>query len=83
MIMRERTERSQDPGVPEALPRVLIRLRERVAAVEMDRVWIFPPTRLSFFQPGVPGWVFRPLFALAIAVGARLAAEADPLGSAS
>ena len=26
---------------------------------------VFPPTRLSFFQPNVPGWAFRPVFVLA------------------
>lgn len=33
---------------------------------------LFPPTRLSFFQPGVPGWVFRPLFLLACVASAMV-----------
>jgi hypothetical protein len=54
---------SADPGVPEALPRVLIRLRERLGVGALDRLWIFPPTRrgrreqglvtVSTFQEGV------------------------------
>lgn len=39
-----RAERSADPGVPEALPRVLIRLRDRLGVESLDCLWIFPPT---------------------------------------
>lgn len=51
-----------DPGVPEALPRTLIRLRDRLGIESIDRLWIFPPVRrgrreqglvaVSTFQPG-------------------------------
>lgn len=34
---------SSDPGVPEAIPRTLVLLGERVGAEALDRVWIFPP----------------------------------------
>lgn len=34
---------SVDPGVPEALPRVLIRIRDRIGAEAIDLLWIFPP----------------------------------------
>ena len=37
--------KASDPGVPEALPRTLIRLRERIAVEDIDRLWIFPPVR--------------------------------------
>jgi len=39
------TDKSSDPGVPEALPRTLIRLRERIGVDDIDRLWIFPPVR--------------------------------------
>ncbi|MEZ4415259.1 MAG: hypothetical protein R3E10_05860 [Gemmatimonadota bacterium] len=32
-----------DPGVPEALPRTLVTLRDRLGADSVDRIWIFPP----------------------------------------
>lgn len=32
-----------DPGVPEAVPRALLLLRDRVGAEALDRLWIFPP----------------------------------------
>lgn len=44
-MKREIAERSADPGVPEALPRVLIRLRDRLGVDVVDRLWIFPPSR--------------------------------------
>ena len=31
------------PGVPEALPRTLHRIREQLGAERIDRLWIFPP----------------------------------------
>lgn len=34
---------SPDPGVPEAVPRTLVLLRDRVGAEALDRLWIFPP----------------------------------------
>lgn len=37
--------RESDPGVPEALPRTVRLLVERLGAVDIDRLWIFPPLR--------------------------------------
>jgi len=51
--MREIPERSQDPGVPEALPRVLIRLRDRLGVESVDRLWIFPPSRRGRREQGL------------------------------
>ena len=51
--MREIPERSQDPGVPEALPRVLIRLRDRLGVESLDRLWIFPPSRRGRREQGL------------------------------
>ena len=51
--MREITERSQDPGVPEALPRVLIRLRDKLGVEVLDRLWIFPPSRRGRREQGL------------------------------
>ena len=45
MTDRDATDRSSDPGVPEALPRVLIRLRDQLGVESLDRLWIFPPSR--------------------------------------
>jgi len=36
-------ESSSDPGVPEALSRVLIRVRDRFSSTSIDRLWLFPP----------------------------------------
>lgn len=60
---RELGARSSDPGVPEALPRVLIRLRERLGVESVDRLWIFPPSRSGRKEQGL------------IAVSAFLAGE--------
>ena len=38
-------EKSDDPGVPEALPRTLVLARERLGAERVDRLWVFPPLR--------------------------------------
>jgi hypothetical protein len=56
------TAKKDDPGVPEALPRTLIRLRDQLGIEYIDRLWIFPPVRrgrretgliaVSLFQPG-------------------------------
>jgi hypothetical protein len=43
VIVSDTTKRDRDPGVPEALPRTLIRLRERLGVETLDRLWIFPP----------------------------------------
>ena len=42
-----------DPGVPEALPRTLIRLRERLGVQSLDRLWIFPPVRRGRREQGL------------------------------
>ena len=42
-----------DPGVPEALPRTLIRLRERLGIEDIDRLWIFPPVRKGRREHGL------------------------------
>jgi len=42
-----------DPGVPEALPRVLIRLRDRLGVEDVDRLWIFPPSRRGRREQGL------------------------------
>lgn len=54
--------KQDDPGVPEALPRTLIRLRDHLGVESIERLWIFPPVRrgrreqgliaVSIFQPG-------------------------------
>lgn len=49
----ERGKRSEDPGVPEALPRTLIRLRERLGIETLDRLWIFPPVRTGRREQGL------------------------------
>lgn len=45
--------RGDDPGVPEALPRTLIRLRDRLGVESIDRVWIFPPVRKGRREQGL------------------------------
>jgi len=42
-----------DPGVPEALTRVLLRLRDRLGVEAMDRLWIFPPSRRGRREQGL------------------------------
>jgi hypothetical protein len=49
----ETDRRSLDPGVPEALPRALIRLRERLGVGVLDRLWIFPPSRHGRREQGL------------------------------
>lgn len=53
--MRDSDERAQDkdPGVPEALPRTLIRLRDRLGIERIDRLWIFPPVRRGRREQGL------------------------------
>ncbi|MCG6987501.1 MAG: hypothetical protein LJF06_04920 [Gemmatimonadetes bacterium] len=53
MIEPEKGERSEDPGVPEALPRTLAGVRERLGAVAVDRLWIFPPRRRGRRESGL------------------------------
>lgn len=42
-----------DPGVPEALPRMLIRLRDRLGIENIDRLWVFPPVRKGRREQGL------------------------------
>ena len=42
-----------DPGVPEALPRTLARLREQLGVQALDRLWIFPPFRRGRREQGL------------------------------
>ena len=42
-----------DPGVPGALPRTLIRLRDRLGADSVDQLWIFPPVRRGRREQGL------------------------------
>ena len=46
-------EQSADPGVPEALPRTLIRLRGHFGVELIDRLWIFPPVRRGRRERGL------------------------------
>lgn len=46
-------ERSADPGVPEALVRMLVGARERLGAERIDRLWIFPPIRRGRRERGL------------------------------
>lgn len=47
------TRKQDDPGVPEALPRTLIRLRDRIGTEVIDRLWIFPPARRGRREQGL------------------------------
>lgn len=49
----ERTDRSEDPGVPEALPRTLVRVRNELGVETMDRIWVFPPIRRGRKESGL------------------------------
>ncbi len=53
MMQPRAKERSADPGVPEALPRLLIRVRERLGVDAVDRLWIFPPVRRGRREQGL------------------------------
>ncbi|MCG6954989.1 MAG: hypothetical protein LJF04_03280 [Gemmatimonadetes bacterium] len=53
MIESEAEERAEDPGVPEALPRTLAGVRERLGADAVDRLWIFPPMRKGRRESGL------------------------------
>ena len=46
-------ESSRDPGVPEALPRVLIRVRNHFGSELIDRLWLFPPVRRGRREQGL------------------------------
>ena len=45
--------KGSDPGVPEALPRTLIRLRDYLGVENIDRLWIFPPVRRGRREQGL------------------------------
>ena len=51
--MRQDDIRIADPGVPGALPRTLIRLRDRLGADSVDQLWIFPPVRRGRREQGL------------------------------
>jgi hypothetical protein len=46
-------KKADDPGVPEALPRTLVHLRDRLGVERVDRLWIFPPLRRGRRERGV------------------------------
>lgn len=46
-------KKDSDPGVPQALPRTLIRLREELGVERIDRLWIFPPVRNGRREQGL------------------------------
>jgi hypothetical protein len=50
---RPLTRKQDDPGVPEALPRTLVRLRDRLGVATIDRLWIFPPVRRGRREQGL------------------------------
>ena len=45
--------KQDDPGVPEALPRTLIRVRDRLGVETIDQLWIFPPVRRGRREQGL------------------------------
>jgi hypothetical protein len=47
------SDASSDPGVPEAIARTLIRLREQLGVDAIDRLWIFPPVRRGRRERGL------------------------------
>ena len=44
---------ASNPGVPEAMPRVLIRLRDQLGVSTIDRLWVFPPVRRGRREQGL------------------------------
>ena len=53
MTSPQAIESSRDPGVPEALPRVLIRVRDHFGSELIDRLWLFPPVRRGRREQGL------------------------------
>ena len=53
MTSTQAIESSRDPGVPEALPRVLIRVRGHCGSELIDRLWLFPPVRRGRREQGL------------------------------
>lgn len=52
-LLRPEPSASSDPGVPEAIPRVLIRVRDQLGVSSIDRMWIFPPVRKGRREQGL------------------------------
>jgi hypothetical protein len=50
---QQNDERVEDPGVPEALPRTLQLIRDRLDPDRMDRLWVFPPLKRGRRERGV------------------------------
>ena len=53
MTSAQAIESSRDPGVPDALPRVLIRVRDHFGSELIDRLWLFPPVRRGRREQGL------------------------------
>ena len=53
MTSTQAIESSRDPGVPEALPRVLIRVRDHFGSELIERLWLFPPVRRGRREQGL------------------------------
>ena len=53
MTSTQAIESSRDAGVPEALPRVLIRVRDHFGSELIDRLWLFPPVRRGRREQGL------------------------------
>ena len=53
MTSAQAIESSRDPGGPEALPRVLIRVRDHFGSELIDRLWLFPPVRRARREQGL------------------------------
>lgn len=52
-LPRPEPSASAEPGVPEAIPRVLIRTRDQLGVPAIDRLWIFPPVRKGRREQGL------------------------------
>ena len=53
MTSTQAIESSRDPGVPEALPRVMNRVRDHFDSDLIDRLWLFPPVRRARREQGL------------------------------
>jgi len=72
-----------DPGVPEALPRMLRLVAERLSVESIDRLWIFPPRRRGRREWGlVVASAYRPDDGRRRVVTARYTAERSGRGLA-
>lgn len=52
-MRKPESDRASDPGVPEAIPRTLIRLRDELGVERIDRLWIFSPFRRGRREQGL------------------------------